>query len=58
MKYHGHEIIRVKTDLGEEKASLNCVYQIFKDGKYLEEAPTVGMAKDYIDSGYDINYIS
>lgn len=57
MKYHKHEIKRVPTDMGEECSRYNCVYEIYKDGKYIQTALTVSTAKDYIDSGYNENYL-
>ena len=57
MKYHGYEIVKTPEDLGEEKARLNVVYRIFKDGKYQATALTTSTAKDYIDSGCDENYL-
>lgn len=57
MKYHGHELKRVDTDLGESQKAKNCVYEIYKDGKYITTALTVSTAKDYIDSGYNDNYL-
>ena len=57
MKYHGHEIKKVKTDLGEEDERKNCIYEIYKDGVKIQEALTIGTAKEYIDTGYDENYL-
>jgi hypothetical protein len=57
MKYHGHEIIKVPEDLGENDARRNAVYKIFKDGVYKATALTTGTAKDYIDTGYNENYL-
>lgn len=57
MKYHNHEIKKVHEDLGEDDERLNYVYKIYKDGKYINEALFLGSAKDYIDSGYDENYL-
>lgn len=57
MKYHGHEIKRVNTDLGEERGRDNCTYEIYKDGKYIQTALTISTAKEYIDSGYNENYL-
>lgn len=57
MKYHHHEIKKVHEDLGEDNKSLNYVYKIYKDGKYINEALSLGSAKDYIDSGYNKNYL-
>ena len=57
MKYHGHEIVKKQADLGEEKKKKNCIYEIYKDGKRLNVALTISTAKEYIDSGYDNNYL-
>ena len=57
MKYHNHEIKKVPTDLGEERAKDNNTYEIYKDGKYIQTALTVSSAKEYIDSGYNENYL-
>lgn len=57
MKYHGHEIIRIPMDLGEEEASKNCVYEIRKDGEYIQTALTLSTAKEYIDHDYDETYL-
>lgn len=57
MKYHGHEIKKVRTDLGEERTRDNNTYEIYKDGQYIQTALTVSTAKEYIDSGYNENYL-
>lgn len=57
MKYHGHEIKKVYTDLGEENARDNCTYEIRKDGEYINTALTLSTAKTYIDSGYNDTYL-
>lgn len=57
MKYHGHEIIKQRQDLGENDNNKNCVYIIKKDGEYLQTALTVSSAKEYIDTGYNENYL-
>ena len=57
MKYHGHEIKKVPTDLGEDDPKLNFTYEIYKDGEYVEVALTLNSAKNYIDSGYDDNFL-
>lgn len=57
MKYHGHEIKKVQTDLGEERARDNNTYEIYKDGQYIQTALTVSTAKEYIDSDYNENYL-
>lgn len=56
-KYHGHEIKKVSADLGEDNDRLNCEYEIYKDGKYIQTALTLSSAKEYIDSGYNENYL-
>lgn len=57
MKYHNHEIEKVYADLGEEREKDNRIYQIFKDGIFINEAITLNSAKDYIDNEYDDNYL-
>ena len=57
MKYHGHEIRKKLEDLGYSEKSMNYVYEIWKDGKYINVAWSLGTAKDYIDSGYDQRYL-
>ena len=57
MKYHQHEIKKVYEELGEENPKNNRVYEIFKNGKYINTALTLSTAKDYIDSGYDDTYL-
>lgn len=57
MKYHGHEIKRINTDLGESQKSKNCVFEIYKDDKYIATALTTSTAKEYIDSGYNDTYL-
>ncbi len=57
MKYRKHEIKKVYADLGEENEKDNRVYQIFKDGQFINEAITLDSAKDYIDNDYDDNYL-
>ena len=57
MKYHGHEIKKVNADLGENDNRKNCVFEIFKDGKYIQTALTISTAKEYIDSDYNENYL-
>lgn len=57
MKYHKHEIKRINTDLGESQKAKNCVFQILKNGEYIATALTVSTAKEYIDSGYNDNYL-
>ncbi len=53
MKYHGHEIKKVPMDLGEDSAKDNVVYEIYKDGEYIETTWTMSNAKEFIDTGYD-----
>ena len=57
MKYKGHIIKKISADLGEENPRNNCVYEIYKDGKYINTALTLSTAKDYIYSGYDDTYL-
>ena len=57
MKYHGCEIKKVKDDLGENTERLNCSYEIYKDGKKIQTALTLSNAKEFIDSGFDINVL-
>lgn len=57
MKYHGYEIKKVPTDLGEENPRLNFTYEIYKDGEYKETALVLSSAKDYIDGGEDENVL-
>lgn len=57
MKYHKHEIKKIPADLGEENPRLNCVYEIHKDGEYINTALTLSTAKTYIDSGYNDTYL-
>ena len=57
MKYHGHVIVKVKADLGEEDERKNCLYEIYKDGEYIQTALTISTAKEYIDTGYNENYL-
>ncbi len=57
MKYLGHEIKKVASDLGERKAKDNFVYKIYKDGKYINVAITLSSAKEFISSGYNPSYL-
>lgn len=57
MKYHGYEIIKVKEELGEEDPKLNCIYEIYKQGKYIQTALTKETAKEFIDGGEDETYL-
>lgn len=57
MKYHNHEIKKISMDLGEEDTRLNCVFEIYKNGDYINTALTLSTAKDYIDSGYNETYL-
>lgn len=57
MKYHGHIIKVTPTDLGEENPKDNKVYEIYKDGKYINEALTLSTAKSYIDNNYNNTYL-
>lgn len=57
MKYHKCVIKKVPTDLGEDDPRLNYTYKIYKDGEWLDNALTLSSAKEYIDSGFDDNYL-
>ena len=57
MKYHGYEIKKVATDLGESEAKLNFTYEIYKGGEYKNTALVLSSAKEYIDYGEDENYL-
>lgn len=57
MKYHGCLIEKVASDLGEDDPRLNFVYEIYHEGKWKNEALTLSTAKQYIDSGFDENYL-
>ena len=57
MKYHGYEIKKVPTDLGEENPRLNFTYEIYKDGEFKTCALVLTSAKEYIDNGEDENYL-
>lgn len=57
MKYHDCEIIKRHEDLGEDNPRLNFVYEIYHKGKLKNEALTLSTAKQYIDSGFDDNYL-
>ena len=57
MKYHKCVIKKVATDLGEDDPRLNYTYKIYKDGEWLDNALTLSSAKEYIDSGFDDNYL-
>lgn len=57
MKYHGYEIKKVATDLGESDPRLNFTYEIYKDGEHKNNALTLSSAKEYIDYGENDNYL-
>lgn len=58
MKYHNHYIIKEDMDLGESDKRLNCVYYIYNQSNVkIAVALTLTSAKDYIDSGYNNNYL-
>ena len=57
MKYHGYEIKKEFADLGESRKSLNCIYNIFKNGKWRAVALTLSTAMQFIDSGENPNYL-
>lgn len=56
MKYHEHEIRKIKEDLDDWDGH-NYIYEIYKDGKWIANAPALSMAKDYIDSDYNEVYL-
>lgn len=56
MKYHKHEIKKVYADL-DDCDGKNYIYEVYKDGKWIGNALTLSTAKDYIDSGYNENYL-
>ena len=56
MKYRGHEIKKVAADLDDWDGK-NHIYEIYKEGRFLADALTISSAKDYIDSGYNENYL-
>lgn len=57
MKYHGHEIRKVPSDLGEENPRDNYTYEIYKSGEYINTALTLSTAKTYIDTDYNETYL-
>ena len=58
MKYHKHIIKKVPEDLGEDDPKLNYIYEIYdSEGKWINNALTLSSAKEYIDSGYNQNYL-
>lgn len=57
MKYHGCIIRKVSEDLGDFDKSNNHIYEIWKDGKFINHALTLSSAKEYIDSGFNENYL-
>ena len=57
MKYHKHEIRKIHEDLGESDPKDNCVYEIYKDGEYIEVCLTLNNAKEFIDTDYDRNVL-
>lgn len=57
MKYHKHIIKVVISDLGEDTEQGNKVYEVWKDGEYIEVCWTMDNAKEFIDSGYDRNLL-
>lgn len=56
MKYHGHEIKKAYADLDDWDGK-NYVYEIYKEGKWIANALVLSSAKEYIDSGYNENYL-
>lgn len=57
MKYHNHEIRKVLEDLGFPDERDNYLYNIYKDGRFINVAASVNSAKDYIDNDYNENYL-
>ena len=57
VKYHGCLIVKVYTDLGEERERDNYTYEIYKDGVYINTALTYSTAKEFIDSGFNPIYL-
>lgn len=57
MKYHGHILKKEHEDLGEPEEKFNFLIHIYKDGEEIAVAASFGSAKDFIDSGYDSNYL-
>ena len=57
MKYHGHEIVKVATDLGEDNPKDNFTYEIYSNGSYIQTALTLSSAKTYIDNDYNETYL-
>ena len=57
MRYHNHILRKVYDDLGEEDSSLNCNWEIYQDGKHITNALTLDNAKEFIDSGNNVNVL-
>ena len=60
MKYHKHIIKKVREDLGYsgKEDYLNYIYEIYdENGNWINNAWSLSSAKEYIDSGYDDNYL-
>lgn len=57
MKYHKHILKKVYEDLGEEDERLNCYWEIYHDGKFITNALTLDNAKEFVDSGHDMNVL-
>lgn len=53
MKYHGCELIKVI----DKEIEGGKYYKIYKNGKYITDAWTLSNAKEFIDSGFNINYL-
>lgn len=58
MKYHKHILKKFYADLGEEDEKKNCYWEIYHDGEYITNALTLDNAKEFIDSGHDMNVLS
>lgn len=58
MKYHNHEIVKIKDEtIDKEMSKDQCYYAIQKDGKLLGTTILLSGAKDFIDSNYNETYL-
>lgn len=57
MKYHGHLLKKVYDGGIDDDSHKTFYYEIYKDGKFINSALTLSTAKEYIDSGYNDNYL-
>ena len=53
MKYHKHEIKKIKTIDCDDDCHDYYEYEIFKDKKFITVALTLESAKEFIDANYD-----